>query len=139
MRATVSNCRCPEDKTFGYREGRNDHEAKSRAAEFTNNIARDLQYLREQCTLNGNSILKRWKKKNKSERTNLLKLAKPNIFSNQWCDSLLHAEYMQAVEVESRKYGGMVDTDFTKGRFKRQYRDRFLLPYVNLEALTTGM
>ncbi|KAG4438579.1 hypothetical protein IFR05_005954 [Cadophora sp. M221] len=126
-----------KNKTFGYREGLNDHEAKSRAAEFTNNITRDLQYLREQCTLNGNSILKRWKKKSKSERTNLLKLAMPNIFSNQWCDSLLHAEYMQAVEVESRKYGGMVDTDFTKGRYKRKYRERFLLPYVNLEALTT--
>ncbi|PVH73888.1 hypothetical protein DL98DRAFT_42131 [Cadophora sp. DSE1049] len=125
-------------KTLGYRDGLNDKEAKSRAAEFTISIAQDLQYLKDQCTLNGNSILKRWKKKSMAERSNLLKQAMPNIFPSQWCDALFHTEFTKACEIESRKDPGrMVDSDFTEGRYKRQHRDRFLLPYVNIEALTT--
>ncbi|KAL2070198.1 hypothetical protein VTL71DRAFT_13224 [Oculimacula yallundae] len=122
---------------LGYREGLNDDEARSRAAQYTTSIARDVQYLIAQCALNGNSVLKRWKKESKAERSDLLKQAMPNAFPNKWCDAFFHIEYMQAVELESRKHGGMVDTDFTRDWNKRQYRDCFLRPYVDLEASWT--
>ena len=123
-------------RTFGYRYGLSDLEAFVLAAETTRSISQDWQYLKQHCDLNGNSILKRWKKKSKAERSRLLQQVMPDICPHQWPDASIAAEFCLVVQAQCARNGSLVDSNTTLGLHKRQYRDRLLLPYVNLEALS---
>ena len=59
-------------------------EASEKASGLTKRNFEDLRYLIEECTLNGNSILKRWKKKGTEGRKALLLQVDPQMYPYIW-------------------------------------------------------
>ncbi|KAH9214323.1 hypothetical protein DL95DRAFT_503717, partial [Leptodontidium sp. 2 PMI_412] len=104
-------------KAYTYAEFLPDNEAIVRARAMTTSIAKDWIYLRDQCQLNGNILLKRWKKKGKVGRTELLKDVEPDIYPYQFCDVRLCHEFVQL------------------GHHRRPHRKTLLFPYINVESL----
>ncbi|KAL5321494.1 hypothetical protein ACEPPN_009453 [Leptodophora sp. 'Broadleaf-Isolate-01'] len=123
-------------KAYTYAEFLPDNEAIVRARAMTTSIAKDWIYLRDQCQLNGNILLKRWKKKGKVGRTELLKDVEPDIYPYQFCDVRLCHEFVQLVKKESRHDGqSLWDPNVNEGHHRRPHRKTLLLPYINVESL----
>ena len=120
-------------KVFTYTTGLSDLEAQKKAAEITQSITANLQYLKEQCNANGNSIMKRWKKKSREKREALLLDVAPDMYPRQWCDVHISHDFEMMAIIEL--FAGTLDTDNNYGLHRRPYRNALLLPYVNLEVL----
>jgi hypothetical protein len=102
------------------------------AASLTLKIFEDRQFLKEQCKILGNTILRRWKKKTKEKREALLLDVKPQMYPHQWWDAHFSLEF---VPVWKANVGKVVpDPDVTH---RRPHRNVFLTPCINLEALKT--
>jgi hypothetical protein len=61
-----------ESKTLTYTNALNDFEAQEEATRLVQSICKDRQYLKEQCELNGNIIMTKWKKSSKKSQAVLL-------------------------------------------------------------------
>jgi len=62
---------------FAYSAFLSDTEADAKAAKFMESICGNIQHLRKLCSDNGNTILKRWKKKTREKREALLREVEP--------------------------------------------------------------
>ncbi|MCJ1479573.1 hypothetical protein MMC13_008259 [Lambiella insularis] len=87
-------------------------EAQQVARDYVEGINADLEYLKQQCGLYGNIIMKRWKKKSPEKREACLLLADPSMYPRKW----FHIDQKHNLE---------------RGKNRRSW----LLPYVNLETL----
>jgi hypothetical protein len=99
---------------------------------MTRSISEDLDYLKHQSAMNGNSILKRWKK-SAQERKALLLQVDPKMYPHDWSEAHFAREDHQSQmkkELEPEKY-----FDNSSGLVRRPYENVCLLPYVNVEAL----
>lgn len=97
----------------------------------------NLQHLQSACEKSGGVIFKRWKKKSSEKRKALLLEVDPDMYSHQWSDIRLRADF---VPIENQmgigKAGGLFpDPDLTQGTTRRPFRKICLLPYMNLESL----
>jgi hypothetical protein len=113
-----------------------DNEASSKASNLVLATRDNLEYLREQCLQKGSIILTTWKNNSRAEREKLLLQVDPDIYRKQWCDAYFDAEWMKEFE-NARDHPKDEGFDLTRGRNRRQYRNACLLPYINLEALST--
>jgi hypothetical protein len=66
---------------FGYEAVLSDNEARGKATDLVRRTHANIEYLREQCAANGNTILKRWKKKSGEKRKALLLEIDPEMLS----------------------------------------------------------
>ncbi|CAG8976490.1 hypothetical protein HYALB_00005987 [Hymenoscyphus albidus] len=97
----------------------------------------NLQYLREQCEVNGSLIVKRWKKKSSEKRKVLLSLVDPDIYPNQ-SDIRFSQEFVGLPNI--KKYCQLqipyaVPEEHRQGNVRRPYRNICLLPYINFQGL----
>lgn len=128
--------------TWKYHRALTNDEARSEARSFCASTEENFQYLRHQCRLNGNAILKRWKKYKPEERKALILTVSPDIHPKKWIDVELYLEYIStAREIKAAldnhdTQRGLELFDSTEGRQRRKFRDALLLPYINLEELT---
>ncbi|KUJ17900.1 uncharacterized protein LY89DRAFT_745890 [Mollisia scopiformis] len=119
-----------------------DEEAKTQASRAFKKISADRAYLKEQCYMNGNTILKRWKKLTPSERARHLLLVDNDLYQHQWADVIFSRKFAERLKVFRKAVAeGSVHwhgcIDLTQGRERRPYRNTFLLPYINVEALAS--
>jgi hypothetical protein len=108
-------------------------ESSKKASGLTNSLFEDLRYLNEECSLNGNSILKRWKKKGAEGRKALLLQINPQMYPHNWAEARFDIAYAQLAMKEAVLIRD--NYDISAGAERRPYRNVCLLPYVNLEAL----
>lgn len=113
-----------------------DHESNDEASRLTQLAFEDRQYLKHQCELNGNAILKRWRKKSPDERRALLLQVDPKMYPHQWCDAHFELDFH---DTEWKNYWdslkGQRDFEATKGKERRRYRNVCLAPYINQGGL----
>ncbi|KAF7867472.1 uncharacterized protein EAF02_009663 [Botrytis sinoallii] len=107
-----------------------DVEARQKAAEFATDISKNLVYLRQQCQNNGDSIIKRWKKKSRNKREALLRDIDPNLYPHRWPLAHLNKAFQATLPPDD-----WISADITLSRYMREYRNACLLPYINLEGL----
>ncbi|KAE9375173.1 hypothetical protein N431DRAFT_555665 [Stipitochalara longipes BDJ] len=128
-RPNFDQCR----KIWTYTAALSDEEARVAVSDLTQKIFADLGYLQEQCTLNGNTILKRWKKKTPDQRKATLLEVDPEMYPHQWCDAYFSRDFLP--KARGLLKAAKPDYDVTQGRERRAYRGVCLLPYINQEAL----
>ncbi|TGO53698.1 hypothetical protein BCON_0119g00220 [Botryotinia convoluta] len=107
-----------------------DVEARQKAAGFATDISKNLVYLRQQCQNNGDSIIKRWKKKSRNKREDLLRDIDPNLYPHRW--PLVHLNKAFQAKIPPDDW---ISADITLSRYMRGHRNACLLPYINLEGL----
>ncbi|KAF7923039.1 uncharacterized protein EAE98_007744 [Botrytis deweyae] len=107
-----------------------DVEAQQKAGGFATEISRNLVYLRQQCQTNGDSIIKRWKKKSRNKREALLRDIDPNLYPHRWPLAHLNKAFQATLPSDY-----WISADITLSRYMREYRNACLLPYINLEGL----
>ncbi|KAF7936732.1 hypothetical protein BELL_0162g00170 [Botrytis elliptica] len=107
-----------------------DVEAQQKAGGFATEISRNLVYLRQQCQTNGDSIIKRWKKKSRNKREALLRDIDPNLYPHRWPLAHLNKAFQATLPSDY-----WISADITPSRYMREYRNACLLPYINLEGL----
>jgi hypothetical protein len=110
-----------------------DGEARETVSKVRQNIFDNVQHLQDQCRLNGNTILKRWKKKTSDERKAVLLEVDRQMYPHQWCDAYFSHEFVPKAKAIAA--GAYSDYDVTIGRDHRPYLNVCLLPYINQEAL----
>jgi hypothetical protein len=124
-------------ENFNYEAVLSDREARQAAANLVQKAHANFQYLREQCEANGNTILKRWKKKSSEKRKALLLEVDPIMYPYQWSDIRFTGEFNRTPEEKEAKRSGLPtpNIDATQGLAMRPFRNVCLLPYLNLESL----
>jgi hypothetical protein len=120
------------EKIMTYSQALSDAEAAEMAASLTLKIFEDRQFLKEQCKILGNTMLRRWKKKTKEKREALLLEVNPQMYPHQWCDAHFSLEFVPEWKTNVGK--AVPDPDVTH---RRPHRNVFLTPCINLEALKT--
>jgi hypothetical protein len=76
-----------------YTTALNNKEASEKASILTTSICEDLRYLNEQCALDGNSILKIWKKKGAEGRIALLLQIDLQMYPHNWAEARFDIAY----------------------------------------------
>ncbi|KAI9651338.1 hypothetical protein NHQ30_001377 [Ciborinia camelliae] len=117
-------------KVFTYNFALSDIEARQKSEQFAGSISENLTYLQQQCDRNGNSIIKKWKKKSCGKREALLRDINPNLYQHQWPDAHLEKAFD-----DSLRSAGDIDIDITDGWHMRKHRTVCLLPYLTVEGL----
>lgn len=120
-----------EHKILAYSFALSDAEARQKAENFTTSISRNLVYLRQRCQNNGDSIVKRWKKKSRNKREALLRDIDPDLYPHQWPLVHLNKAFWNTLPPDE-----WISAELTLSRYMRGYRNACLLPYINLEGLT---
>lgn len=116
-----------------YTEALSDSEAQSKATAFLETTSRHIQYLRNQYSRNGDTILKRWKKSSKKRSSYLLSV-EPDLYPYECPNGHLLQNF--AEKHLASKARGEVDSDISQGSVRLGFRNACLLSYLNLEALS---
>jgi len=95
---------------YTYAESLSDKEAQDEAFRFLRSMSENIQYLKEQCSVNGNTIMKRWRKSRKKRNSYLISVD-PNLYPHEWCN-LHFLKDFQEKKIASNSTGE-VDVDIT--------------------------
>lgn len=93
-------------------------QARLLVAEHTNQITSSLDYLREECAEHATAIAKRWRKKSRDKREEVLLGCKPDLEPKQW--------------MILRFFN---DNSTHNWQLARESRDSWLLPWLDVESL----
>jgi hypothetical protein len=120
-------------RLYTYAEALSNEEAQNKATRFLQSMSRNIQYLKKQCSVNGSTILKRWKKSSK-KRNSYLVSVDPDAYPHEWCNAHFLKDFYEKKTASNST--GEVDVDLSQGSVRLDFRNVCLLPYINLESLT---
>ncbi|MCJ1382619.1 hypothetical protein MMC17_005732 [Xylographa soralifera] len=103
---------------FAYKKFLSNSEASQISSDYVRSIEKDREHITRLCASHGNTILGRWKKKSRDKRQDILLKADSTMYQYQWSQPRLSLQCKQLEEL-------------------RRYRNAWLLPYINVEALRT--
>ncbi|TVY81625.1 hypothetical protein LSUE1_G004822 [Lachnellula suecica] len=122
-------------KLYAYSAALSYDEAEKMATGLLQSMPENILYLRHQCSVNGDLILKRWKKSSK-KRSSYLLAADPDLYPHQWGDAHFLRDYVKKIQEEEAS--GEYTADLTQGSVRLAFRNACLLPHLNREALETN-